>query len=150
ILVDYLNEININIEGIKTSFKDYDIVGLGGSLFTPFNTPNEYNEDYYKEILNKLKTDLSDKPLIVVSHQPPFNTIIDKIMAVMHVGSKSLRKFIEEINPILCLCGHIHESIGIDEIRNTKIVNPGTWRSKNYASIKIDENKNLDIRILKA
>lgn len=149
-VIDYLNETDFNLENSLYSYDEFDFIGLGGSLYTPFNTPNEYNEDYYEEQLNKLKVKLSGKPLIIVSHQPPYNTIIDKIMAVMHVGSKSLRMFIEETHPLVCLCGHIHESIGIDKIGNTQVVNPGTWRSKNYASIIIDENSNVDIKILKA
>jgi len=148
-VIDYLNEKDINLENKLNVNKGIELFGLGGSLNTPFNTPNEYNEQFYEEQINKVKTKLSGIPLIIVSHQPPYNTITDKIMAVMHVGSKSLLKFIQEVKPILCLCGHIHEAIGIDKIGNTQIVNPGAWRSKNYSSITIDKNNNVDIKILK-
>jgi len=42
----------------------------------------------------------------------------------LHVGSESVRKIIEEYQPILCACGHIHESRCIDKIGETIIVNP--------------------------
>lgn len=148
-VLDYLEEDKMNLEGQLHYSHEFDFFGLGGSLYTPFNTPNEYDEDYYKTTLDKLKSKVSGKPLIIVSHQPPYNTDLDKIMAVMHVGSKSLREAIEEHEPVLCLCGHIHEATGIDKIGKTKIVNPGPWRSKNYAIIEIEGNE-VDIQISKA
>ncbi len=148
-VVNYLEDKGINIEEKNILFNGFNIIGLGGSLFTPFNTPNEYNEDYYQDILEKIGTLKSANPTIIVSHQPPFNTILDKMMAVMHVGSKSLRKVIEKDEPLICVCGHIHESTGIDKIGKTQIVNPGPWRDKKYASIEIND-KSVDIEILKA
>jgi Icc-related predicted phosphoesterase len=37
-----------------------------------------------------------------------------------------VRRVIEETNPDLCICGHIHETFGKhDQIGNTKIINVG-------------------------
>jgi len=40
-----------------------------------------------------------------------------------HVGSKALREFIIETQPLLTSCGHIHEALGIDQPKNSTIIN---------------------------
>ena len=54
----------------------------------------------------------------------------------MHVGSKTIRKFIEQVKPKLCFTGHIHEGIGIDFIGECPIINPGPFRKGKYAIVK--------------
>jgi Icc-related predicted phosphoesterase len=45
----------------------------------------------------------------------------------MHpVGSRAVRKFLEEHQPILSLHGHIHESRGAVRIGRTLAINPGS------------------------
>ena len=52
-------------------------------------------------------------------------TKTDLLPSGKHVGSESLRKIIEEFQPTINLCGHIHESMAIDKIGKTTIINPG-------------------------
>lgn len=145
-VLEYLEEKGINIEEKIKSYMGIDFTGLGGSLYTPFNTPNEYPDDYYEEKLEMIRPKTEKTPLILVSHQPPKNTKLDKIMLNKYIGSMSVRKFIESSQPLACLCGHIHESKGIDKIGDTQLVNPGPWRAKNYAIIDI-EGKSIDIKL---
>jgi len=68
---------------------------------------------------------------IYVFHCPPFQTNLDVLPNKQNVGSKAIRKFIEEKQPILTLHGHIHESViasgeFMDKIGNTICVNPGS------------------------
>lgn len=55
-----------------------------------------------------------DRPFIFVSHSPPFNTPLDVIYNGNHVGSMSIRKFIEKWSGkgllVAAFHGHIHES----------------------------------------
>lgn len=55
-----------------------------------------------------------DRPFIFVSHSPPFNTPLDVIYNGNHVGSMSIRKFIDKWSKkrllIAAFHGHIHES----------------------------------------
>lgn len=55
-----------------------------------------------------------DKPFIFISHCPPHNTHLDMIEDGLHVGSISIRKFIEEWSEkeklIASFHGHIHAS----------------------------------------
>jgi Icc-related predicted phosphoesterase len=118
------------------------LIGLGGSPGTPFNTPSEFGED---EIAVLLKHALAQagkyENLVLVSHSPPMDTSCDRLENGVHVGSRAVRKFIEEVRPALCLCGHIHESRGIDHIGGTAVINPGTMTSGGYAILTVSNGK---------
>ena len=81
--------------------------------------------------LEKLKTLSNPKKTIYVIHAPPYNTKLDIITTGTHVGSKSIRNFIEKEQPLLTLHGHIHESPQMsgswkDNIGKTICINVGS------------------------
>ncbi len=134
-----LDKLGINIHGECVCHHSIQIIGVGASLVTPFNTPNELSESDYKTLLDKalLKKD-PDLPLIFVSHQPPVNTKTDIIRSGIHVGSETIRTFIEKEQPSVCFTGHIHESAAIDTLGKTLIVNPGPLSMGGVAVAKIN------------
>lgn len=115
-----------NIHEKDFIFENLEFVGMGGTNPTPFNTPYEMSEKKIAQKLSKLSEKMhKNKKIILVTHVPSYNTKLDKINS-FHVGSHSLRKFIEKFQPELNICGHIHENEGIiDRIHKTKIINPG-------------------------
>lgn len=136
------NSSAINIHNKSLVIKNMGICGFGGSNTTPFNTPLEFAEiqiySQLETILNEIK---NEEIRILVTHAPPYNTRADILPSGDHVGSKGLRKIIEEHQPTLNVCGHIHESRAIDKIGDTLILNPGE-SSKGYAGIvEINEKK---------
>jgi Icc-related predicted phosphoesterase len=137
---DCIEKEGLNIHGKGTVINDIGFIGVGGSLFTPFNTPNEMSEDDFKLSLDKGLSELpSDTPVVLVSHQPPFQTACDILNTGMYVGSKSVRQFIEKNQPLLCFTGHIHEASAIDKIGDTQIINPGPFFNGNYTYVKISD-----------
>ena len=50
-------------------------------------------------------------------------------------------KLISEYQPLLVLCGHIHEGCGIDKIGETVIVNPGSLGEKGSYAVATVEKK---------
>ena len=79
-------------------------------------------------------SEIVDKSFIFVSHTPPYNTPLDVIETGLHVGSLSVRNFIEkwsmEGKIIASLHGHIHESPNRSGLISTRInnvlcINPG-------------------------
>ena len=134
----FLQLKDVNLHGRCLSFQEYVIVGVGGALACPGLTPNEYTEEEFKLILNEIKDQLpGDKPVIFVAHQPPALTECDLTGDGRHVGSYSVREFILEVQPVVCFCGHIHESRGIGSIHKTKIVNPGPLSEQSYALVDL-------------
>jgi uncharacterized protein len=62
---------------------------------------------------------------IMVFHQPPFGTELDRL-EFGHVGNETFAHFIAEYQPELMLCGHIHECFGnTEQMGKTLMVNPG-------------------------
>ncbi len=106
--------------------------GIGGGNISPFNTPIELGEEEIGDILSRL-----GRIDVLVSHMPPYSTKLDVIRSGAHVGSRALREYIERAQPLLCLCGHIHESPGIDRIGRTVLINAGPMMHGRYAMIEV-------------
>jgi Icc-related predicted phosphoesterase len=151
---DYLEELGINLHGQARLVQgEVCLIGVGGSNFTPFNTPSEFPEKEISNLANKafqqgldyiaLAQPLHNRkiPQILVSHVPPFNTQVDKLHNGKHVGSKAIRTVIEKYQPDLCITGHIHEAKGKDKILKTPIYNHGMLRQGGWISIDIQQSQ---------
>jgi uncharacterized protein len=145
---DYLDKQKINLHGRVKKIGGINFIGAGGSLPCPSPTPTVYSEDQYRDILaSSLKGAKKSAPMVMVCHQPPFDTTNDTLANGEHVGSRTVRDFIKENKPLVCITGHIHEAAGIDEIEGTKIVNPGPLGTGSYAYLEVtDKIESLEIR----
>jgi Icc-related predicted phosphoesterase len=96
--------------------------GIGGGIpVTPFGSWSwDFTEEQAAAILRSCPNDA-----VLISHSPP-RGVLDRSSFGMHLGSKALKKFIQN-NPLpLVICGHIHESGGkIDNMGNTIVINAG-------------------------
>jgi Icc-related predicted phosphoesterase len=147
---DYLSSENLNFHGISRVVDGICFAGVGGSLVTPFNTPNEISEDDFQSFLDQAVSGFpAGDSLVLVSHQPPFNTSCDALSSGDHVGSKSVRCFIEKHKPLVCFTGHIHESRSIDKIGMSYVINPGPLSQGHYAAAKINNGKIEKAEIVK-
>lgn len=113
----------ICLHGRKTEFGDVEIVGLSG---------NAWGYDFLGDI------EKSEKPLIIVSHQPPEN-VLDKTWSGSHAGNPQIRNFIERIQPDLMVCGHIHEAFGEAQVGKTIVCNVGKLGDGNILTIDIND-----------
>ncbi|MCD6477963.1 MAG: metallophosphoesterase [Candidatus Aenigmarchaeota archaeon] len=106
----YKNFHYVHLKRVKMG--DYYIVGIGDFYFM-----SSYVLDKFEELLKK-----NPKKTIVISHYPPLG-ILDKSNLGNHAGSEELRNLIEKYQPLLFLCGHIHESAGVGNIGRTTVIN---------------------------
>ena len=106
----------------SSEFPGYIFVGHGGEGFELVSKDFErFSATAVKKIKQLQK---QKKKIIFVTHQPPHKTKLDFIWA--HHGSKSYSKFVRKIQPLLHVCGHLHETQGKkDRIRKTLVINPG-------------------------
>ena len=118
------------------------VIGLGGSNPTPFFTPNELSELALARLLDQawrqaraLATDGANLPTLLLTHAPPHGTQLDRLKNGRHVGSKAVRAFIEQYQPSLCVCGHIHEAKGEDRLGATILFNPGAFAQGGWVEI---------------
>jgi len=140
----YLEREGLSLHRRSFVINGVAFLGVGGSLVCPGNTPTEFSEEEFERFLDEASSGLQDDiPKILISHQPPINTKVDQVQSGDHVGSSSVREFIEKLQPLVCISGHIHESVGIDEIGATKLVNPGPLRNGKYAYVEIENGLNL-------
>ena len=148
-ITDFLEQRNCNLHGrAKELFPGVYAVGVGASPFTPFGTPAEFPESRLAEWMEQGLLEArslwsaarqSNVPettrLVLIAHAPPHATACDRLHNGTPVGSTAVREFIEEHQPDLCICGHIHEAKGTDRLGRTLIINTGTLGSGGYAVI---------------
>lgn len=123
--IDYLCKkfkFAVNIHRGCYEVNEYSFFGYGESGFT------EEDPDFDK-LAAKFKKEINEKKkVILVTHAPVYGTKTDYISSLGHRGNKSIRRFIEEVNPKLVICGHFHETATqIDRIKNTVVINPGKF-----------------------
>lgn len=126
-----INACGINVDGVG-------FFGVSASPTSPLHTPYEISEE---EITRRVSMGFRDVAnctrKIFVPHAPPFGTKVDIVHSGIHVGSMSVREFIEEHQPDAVICGHIHEARGQDSIQKTKIVNCGPTSKGFYAILTV-------------
>ncbi|MGB3341643.1 MAG: metallophosphoesterase [bacterium] len=135
---DTLIKMGVNLHGITKTINNIAFYGLGGSGKTPFNTPQECNESDISSILGSFNKENDVRHHVFVSHAPPAKTKLDRTFLTSHVGSKTIREFIDRFKPDVVICGHIHEAQGVDELGSTIMINPGPF-PKHYAVIDLLE-----------
>lgn len=141
---DFISEIEDADICVQKSmvFKDgLVIAGSGGGSKFSGDTPFERTEDELVQDFDVIKNSLSQiadddgkcSSLVLIMHNPPKDTKTDVIPGDIHVGSQKLREFIESVQPVLVVTGHIHESAGIDKIGESTVINPGALMEGKYA-----------------
>ncbi len=139
-VLEMFNEYDVNIHGKIRRLDDMFFVGWGGAL-TPFNTIFEPTEEETRDVLTHLGKRLNPGKFILVVHNPPKNTKLDKTITGKHVGSQAIRDFIEKKQPLLCISAHIHEARGVDKINNTTLFYPGALYDGYYGIVEINGDK---------
>lgn len=125
-------------------FSGCSIAGLGWSNPTPWNTPRECGEpalgDRLEATLSGRRSDqrlilnvhvpplgvLDSCPALDTTHDPPRPLVRAGQIQMAPVGSTAIRSAISETQPLLALCGHVHEARGAARLGRTLVVNPGS------------------------
>lgn len=163
-----LEEYDVSVEGSLSYFSGLMFTGSGGSSHFMDDTPNERTDE---ELMSDLSmadgvgdvpdADSGDSPdstaapgsaepwnnLVVIAHNPPKDTAVDRITSGVHVGSPLIRDFIERRKPLLVVSGHIHESFAVDTLGPTTIVNPGSLAEGHYAVVEIEGGSGKPFRV---
>jgi len=111
---------------------DVGFLGMGGTVARSPKMLRSSTRFYHRDeevysVLSKLCGEISKAKIkVVLAHQPPFG-LLDVTWNGEHTGCLSLRRFLEERQPDLLLCGHIHEARGEAVLGKTKVVNLGEF-----------------------
>jgi Icc-related predicted phosphoesterase len=140
---DYLEERGFNVHARATDlgFK-VGLIGVGYSKPTPFGTPSEVSDAQIRAWLDHAIEQARDfEHLILMVHNAPFGTKIDRVEFGQSVGSWAVREFIDKHQPDVCIGGHIHESRGVDRVGKTQIINSGLFGAGGYVLIRLIQGK---------
>ena len=136
---EYLGELGVDLHGRGIVIDGVGFMGLGGGTPSPFGTPWELSDEEAAGCLAAGSAQIADASFrVLVSHAPPRGTELDRGFGRQHVGSDPVRKFLLGGSMNLCVCGHIHESAGVDTIGGADCVNIGPFKNGNYALVTID------------
>jgi Icc-related predicted phosphoesterase len=120
----------------------HEMLSSSYANLTPWDSPRELDEDALYNRLKKLADQLEEpKRSIFNLHVPPYDSRLDQgpdlkpdltprysggQPVMKPVGSKAVRQLIEEVQPLVALHGHIHESKGETRIGRTLALNSGS------------------------
>ena len=138
----------------------YQLVSSGWTNPTPWDTHREEEEAALKARIESVIREASVGPerLVLGLHAPPYDTQLDVAPKIdwetltvqgqdsAHVGSTAVREVIEEVQPILSLHGHIHESRAAVRIGRTLAINPGSSYTEGMVAgcvVDLDGKKKL-------
>lgn len=145
-ILQVLEEEKISIHGKGKIIGDVGFYGFGGAR-TPFKTSLEPSEEEIKIGLERGFEEVKNaKYKIQVTHIPPINTKIDRLYTGAHVGSETVRKFIEKNKPNVAISAHVHEARGVDELGETKLLNAGRFPEGSFGFIEI-KNEKTSVRL---
>jgi uncharacterized protein len=132
----------VNCNNKNVMLGDHEMITFCYANPTPWNTPREKPDEELEPMLEELVSKVQDRSNAIFNfHAPPYGFGLDLAPELdenltqaadrkIHVGSKAVAKMIEKYQPLLGLHGHIHESRGVQKIRKTTIINPGSEYSE--------------------
>jgi Icc-related predicted phosphoesterase len=118
----------------------HEMLSVGWSNTTPWDTPRECSEEELAAKIDALAVQIEDMSTAIFNiHVPPFGTGLDNApqldenlkpveggTVMAPVGSTAVRDSILKHQPLLALHGHIHESRGVQKLGRTTCINPGS------------------------
>jgi Icc-related predicted phosphoesterase len=147
------------VEGETIQLDDHhEMISTGWTNPTPWKTFREETEEKLTARIKAMAVNIKDMQNCVLNfHAPPYRSTLDDAPemtsdfrpkfagnSLIPVGSKAVRTFIEEQQPLLGLFGHIHESRGTTRIGRTLCINPGSVYEQGFlngALINLSRNK---------
>jgi uncharacterized protein len=127
----------------------HEMASMGYGNQTPWKCPRDISEKELGERIENVMASVSDPANCILNfHVPPVNCGLDTVAkldgsvyppkpitegglpVLFGAGSESVRNTIMKYQPLLDLCGHIHESRGTTKIGKTLVINPGSEYSE--------------------
>jgi uncharacterized protein len=124
---------------------EHELVTIGYSTPTPWETPREKTDPEIGEVIDKVVSDVADPARAVFNfHCPPLDSSLDTCLKLdasvwpptpviergqpvyYGAGSQAVADSLERYQPTVGLHGHIHESRGATKYGRTPAYNPGS------------------------
>jgi len=135
------------VDGNGVVLGDTGFFGISGGPDSFMKTPYERSEEeIMSAALAGFEVVRTAEFKVLISHPPPYDTTLDRIFLGKHVGSRSVRKFVDQYQPDAVICGHIHESRGAESLGKSKMMNIGPTAGGNYAVVLAGDEIILELK----
>ncbi len=136
------SDVIVNCNDRVVMVGEHEMATFAWTNPTPWETPREKPDEELEPMLESLIGRIQNVSTSIFNfHAPPYGYALDLAPELtkdlvqaadrrVHVGSRAVAKMIEKYQPLLGLHGHIHESRGVQKIRRTTIINPGSEYSE--------------------
>ena len=142
---EYTKNNILNVENRQYVINEITIAGIPPFLDYELKLPVESKiKAYLTRLMRSSK--ISREKYIILTHIPPYGLIVDKHPLKGNMGSIELRDFIKKIKPYIVICGHVHSGIGVDNIQNTLVLNPGPFRRGYFVELLIYSKEGIVIK----
>jgi uncharacterized protein len=92
----------------------------------PSSDASQQRDDPALSAVLEAVKDISPGRLVLVAHVPPAGTASATDVRRVDRGSAQLRRWVDEHQPAVVLCGHVHHrEVVLERIGHTLVVNPG-------------------------
>ncbi|MBA3027770.1 MAG: serine/threonine protein phosphatase [Desulfobacteraceae bacterium] len=113
------------LHGTSVVINGITFFGLGGATpvtpFIPWSV--DVSEEDAAELLKACP-----RNAVLISHSPPYKCLDAISPPKKHIGSKSIKAFIEDKDPLFVVCGHIHEAWNQkDAVGKVPVINAGPF-----------------------
>ncbi len=144
---ELFRRLGISINGQGRLLGRVGFFGVSGAPLSRLHTPYEITEEEIEARIRAGYAMVADAPTkVFVPHAPPYGTRVDIIHAGYHVGSTAVREAVENLQPDVVVCGHIHEGRGVDTLDRSRIVNCGAAAQGYYAIITAGDELKIEQR----
>lgn len=145
-VVDFLNELKIKAFVVPGNMDPMEMdEAINKSRATNLNRKRiKFNDKYFIGYGGTNFGEFQGKADVVVTHVPP-KGLQDRVVFGMHIGNKSLRNFIEETEPKLLICGHVHEDPGYTDFHGTIVLNCSVGKKGFYSLVELDDDVNIEM-----
>lgn len=136
----------VNVDGKRVVLESgHEMISLGWSTPTPWKTPRECDDEQIASKLQPLADTIKTPSTSIFNvHVPPYDSGLDTApkldasfdppkpvveggqQVLIPVGSTAVRSIIEKTQPLLMLCGHIHEVKAEVKLNRTMCINPSS------------------------
>lgn len=144
-ITEYTKNNILNVENRQYVVNEITVAGIPPFLDYELKLPIESKIKAHLAHLTLSNKILCEK-YIILTHIPPYGLIVDKHPLKGNMGSIELRDFIKKIKPYIVICGHVHSGIGVDNIQNTLVLNPGPFRRGYFVELLIYSKEGIVIK----
>ncbi|MFZ5830317.1 MAG: metallophosphoesterase family protein [Planctomycetota bacterium] len=140
-----LRELGVGLHGRGAMLGKIGVHGVSGA---PRWQPGmyEFTEDELWQAMNDGGLEVAHaEHRVLLAHVPPHNAQVDRTYFRRHAGSKALRRHIDERQPKLVVCGHIHEARGHEMLDRTTVVNCGPAKHGYFAVAEVSAQGEVSV-----